>query len=84
MSGGKVIVPSFSKFKVEVIAYRMVSLWRLELDSCVYVIKILFNLKSQGNEKFGLFAKRPTTFKIWENETLFIAGHENVKKSTFD
>ena len=47
-------------------------------------MKILFNLNSQGNEKFELFPQETCNFKNLGNETLFIAGHENVKKSAFD
>ena len=46
-----------------------------------YVIKILFNLNSQGNEKLKLFSY---DFRNLGNEAFFITNHENVKKSAFD
>ena len=39
-----------------------------------------FNLNSQGDEKFELFPKGSTTFKIWEIKPLFIVDHEHVMK----
>ena len=57
---------------------------RLELDSIVYVIKILFNLNSQVNEKFELFSQLTYEFQNLVNETLFITDHKNVKKFAFD
>ena len=39
---------------------------RVELDTWTYVIKILFNMNLQGNEKLKLSPKGPTTFKILE------------------
>ena len=53
---------------------------RRENDSCVYVIK-LFNLNSRRNEKFELFSQVTYEFQNFENKTLFIADHENFKKS---
>ena len=57
---------------------------RLELGSRVNVIKILFNLNSQGNEKFEFFSQAAYDFRHLGNETLFIADHQNAKKSAFD
>ena len=54
------------------------------LDFPVYVIKILFNLNSQGNEKFELFSLGTCDFQNFGSETLFIADYKNVKKSVFD
>ena len=56
---------------------------RPKLDSRMYVIKILFNLNSQGNEKFELFYQETYDFQNVRNETLFIVEHENVKESAF-
>ena len=56
----------------------------MELDPRVYIIQILFNLNYQGNEKFELFSQGIYDFQNLGNETLFIADHENVKKSAFD
>ena len=56
---------------------------RLELHYCVCVIKILFNLNSLGSEKFQLFSQGTYESQNLENETLFIVGHQNLKKSAF-
>ena len=53
---------------------------RLEVDSRVYVINILFNLNSQGNEKFDVLSQGTYDIQNLGNETLFIADHESVKK----
>ena len=50
----------------------------------MYVMKILFNLNSQGIEKFDLFSQRTYNFQNSGNKTLFIADYQNVKKSTYD
>ena len=57
---------------------------RVERDSCMYVIKILFNLNSLGNENLELFSQATCDFQNFGNETLFIAYRESVKKSAFD
>ena len=54
----------------------------LELDSRVDVI--LFNLNFLGKEKLGLFSQRTYDFQNFENEALFMADHEDAKKSAFD
>ena len=51
---------------------------RLELDSHLYVIRILSILIPKEMKNLNFSPKGPRT------ETLFIANHENVKKSTFD
>ena len=38
----------------------------MELDSCILVMEILFNLNIQGNEKFKFSLKGPTTLKVWK------------------
>ena len=45
----------------------------MELDSCIYVIKILLSLNPHGNEKLERFSQ--TTYDVQKsgNETLFIA-----------
>ena len=48
----------------------------MELDSCIYVIKIIFNLNSLGNEKLELFSQRTYDIQNFESETLFIANNE--------
>ena len=63
-------------------AFRFKNSERLELDSFVYVIKILSNLNAQGNEKFlKLFSQGTYGYQNFGNETLFIADYEIVKKS---
>ena len=49
-----------------------------------YVIRILFNLNSEGNEKFEFFSQEIYDFQHLGNETLFIADGENIKKPAFD
>ena len=49
---------------------------RVELDSSIYVIKILFNLSPHGNEKLELFSQRTYDIQNFGNETLFIANNE--------
>ena len=56
---------------------------RREFDSRVYAIKILFDLNSQGNEKFELFSQGTCDFPNFGNEPLLNADYENVKKSAF-
>ena len=56
----------------------------MELDSSNYVIKILFNLNSQKNEKVELFSQVTHDSQDFGNKTLFIADHKNIKKSAFD
>ena len=56
----------------------------MEIDSCIYVVRILFNLNSQGNEKLKLFSQGTYDFENFRNGTLFIADLEDVKKSAFD
>ena len=51
----------------------------MELNSCVCRMKVVFNLNSQGNEKFDLFSQGTYDFQNLGNETLFIADYENVK-----
>ena len=57
---------------------------RLEIDSRVYVIKILFNLNSQENKKFELFSQGTNNLQSFEHVTLLIADYENEKKSEND
>ena len=56
------------------------------LDPRVYVIifEIFFNLNSKRIKSLIFSPKRPTTFKIFRNETLFIGDYENVPKFVFD
>ena len=49
--------------QIVVIQVELDSFGKLKLDSRVYVIKMICNLNSEGNEKCGLFSKGPTTFK---------------------
>ena len=56
----------------------------MELDSCAYIIEIFFNLNPQGNEKLELFSQGTYDVQNFGNETLFIADHEDVKKSASD
>ena len=56
----------------------------MKLGYCIYVIKILFNLKSHGNEKLQPFSQGTYNFQNFGNATMFIADHEDVKKSAFD
>ena len=46
---------------------------RRELDSCIYAVKILFNLNPHGNEKLELFSQRTYEVQNFGNKTLFIA-----------
>ena len=48
------------------------------------MIEIFFNLNSKGMKNFDFSPWGPTTFKIFRNETLFIADYENVQKLVFD
>ena len=45
-----------------------VVLQRVELDSCIYVIKILFNLNPHRNEKLELFSQRTYDIQNFGNE----------------
>ena len=56
----------------------------MEQDYCSYVIKILFNLNSQGNEEFELFSQGTYDFQNFRNEILYIADHDDIKNSVFD
>ena len=53
-------------------------------DSRVYAIEIFFSLNSKGMKNLNFSPKRPTTFKIFRFETLFIADYENIPKFAFD
>ena len=48
----------------------------MELDSCIYLIKIVFNLNLHRNEKLELFSRRTYDIQNFGNETLFIANNE--------
>ena len=48
---------------------------RMELDTCICAIKILFNLNPDGNEKLELFSQRTYDVQNFGNETLFIAKY---------
>ena len=55
----------------------------MELNSCVYRMKVFFNLNSQGNEKFELLSQGAYDFQNLGNETLFVADNEDIKISIF-
>ena len=63
----------FSSFR-----YRFKALKDSSLILEVYVIQILFNLNSQGNEKFELFSWGTYDFQNFGNKTLFIADYKIV------
>ena len=54
------------------------------LDSRVYVIEIFFNLNSKRMKNLNFSPEGPTTFKTFQNETLFIDDYENLPKFVFD
>ena len=54
----------------------------MDLDSRIFVIKIQFNLNSQGNEKLELSSQVTYDFQNLEMN-LFIADYEYVGKSAF-
>ena len=55
----------------------------MERNSCVCGMKIYFNLNSQGNEKLDFFSQETYDFQILENESVIVAGYEDIKASIF-
>ena len=55
----------------------------MKLNSCVCGMKIYFNFNSQGYEKIEFFSKDTYYFQILRNESLIIAGYEDIKISIF-
>ena len=49
---------------------------KVEVDSCIYVIKILFNLSPYENEKLDIFSQRTYDIQNFGNETWFISNNE--------
>ena len=69
--------------QIFVVQVSFLSSERAQLDYCVYIVKILFNLNSQGNAKFELFSQGTYDFQNFRNKILFIANYKHVKKSAF-
>ena len=55
----------------------------MERNSCVCGMKIYFNLNSQGNEKLDFFSQETYDFQILKNESVIVAGYEDIKASIF-
>ena len=55
----------------------------MELNSYFCGMKIYFNLNCQGNEEIEFFSQETYDFQILGNETLIIAGYEDIKFPIF-
>ena len=55
----------------------------MELDFCSFQMKIAWNFKFQGTEKFKLFSQGTYNFQNLRNEALVITDYEYEKNFSF-
>ena len=55
----------------------------MEINSCLCVMKIHFNLISQKNEKTELFSQETYNFQILVNDTMIIVDYKDITISSF-